>query len=93
MTGKGQSPEEMAAKTSVDTMRNLVNEVRNQGEATDLSTLAINGNDLISMGVKPGPQLGAILQSLMDTVLENPQMNNPTNLTQLAQEQINGQQA
>jgi tRNA nucleotidyltransferase (CCA-adding enzyme) len=93
MTGKGQSPEEMAAKTSVDTMRNLVNEVRSQGEATDLSTLAINGNDLISMGVKPGPQLGAILQSLMDTVLENPQMNNPTNLTQLAQEQINGQQA
>lgn len=82
--GKGseQEPDEVA------NMRNLVGEARQQGAATDLSSLAINGNDLIAMGIKPGPMLGSILDHLMQMVVEDPQLNNPTNLKQLAQEYV-----
>lgn len=83
--GKG-SPSEGVAKTPVDQMRSLVGEARQQGAPTDLSKLAINGSDLLALGIKPGPIMGQILQHLMQMVVEEPKLNNPTNLKQLAQE-------
>lgn len=37
--------------------------------------LAVNGKDLIAAGMKPGPQLGAVLQELLEIVLEDPEKN------------------
>lgn len=37
--------------------------------------LAINGDDLIALGMAPGPKLGEILKTLSDEVLENPDLN------------------
>lgn len=91
MTGKGQSEEEIAARTSVEQMRNLVEQVRGAGQPTDQSGLAINGNDLIAMGLKPGPQMGVVLRQLTNDVIENPQLNDPTALAQRAQEYIDAQ--
>lgn len=42
----------------------------------DVTDLAINGNDLITnLNLKPGPLLGKILNSLLEKVLENPDLN------------------
>ena len=37
--------------------------------------LAVDGRDLISLGLKPGPEFGEILGSLMEQVLEDPSLN------------------
>lgn len=91
MAGKGQTEDEIATKTSVDQMRNLVGEVRTQGQATDMGSLAINGNDIVAMGIQPGPQVGEILRSLMERVVEYPQLNNPTDLQNIARQYVGNQ--
>lgn len=58
----------------VQTQRNLVNQVRNQQQPTQLSELAVNGNDLLQAGLK-GPAIGQKLKELTDMVVENPQLN------------------
>ena len=40
-----------------------------------LKDLAINGNDLISLGFKEGKEIGNILHALLDIVIENPLLN------------------
>jgi len=41
-----------------------------------VSMLKVNGNDLIkTLGIEPGPKVGAILHSLLEEVLENPKLN------------------
>jgi tRNA nucleotidyltransferase (CCA-adding enzyme) len=95
LAGKGTDAEtEQAseAKQQVEGMRNLVGQVRTQGQATDKASLAINGNDLIGMGMKPGPAIGQVLDNLMNQVVDYPELNNPTDLQNLAQGYINGQQ-
>ncbi len=37
-----------------------------------LRDLAIDGNDLIELGFRPGPQLGHILHDLLDAVVDEP---------------------
>lgn len=88
MTGKGQSEEEVAERTSAERMRNLVEQARSAGEPTNQSALSINGNDIVGMGVKPGPQVGQILRQLTNDVVEDPALNDRDALTQRAQEYI-----
>ena len=41
-----------------------------------VSMLKINGGELIkSLGITPGPRVGAILHALLEEVLENPKLN------------------
>ena len=40
-----------------------------------LKDLAITGKDLIEQGIKPGKEIGEILSSLLDMVIENPELN------------------
>lgn len=87
--GKGQSPEEVAARTSVDSQRGLIEQVRSAQEPTSQSALNINGNDIISMGVKPGPEIGRILRHLTNDVVDNPALNDREALMQRAQEYVN----
>jgi tRNA nucleotidyltransferase (CCA-adding enzyme) len=87
--GKGQTPEEIAARTGADQMRGLVEQSRSMQAPTSQSALAINGNDILALGVKPGPQIGQILRKLTDDVVEDPYLNTPEALIQRAQEYAN----
>lgn len=75
----------------VPIMRQYVQAVRDAGEATDRSQLAINGNDLISIGMRPGPELGATLEFLTQKVLEDPTLNQRETLLQLAKQTMEGE--
>ena len=44
-------------------------------EPVDLRDLAIDGDDLRQSGVTPGPELGKILSSLLELVIEDPAVN------------------
>lgn len=46
-----------------------------QKQCLTLKELAVNGGDLIAMGIKPGPGLGKVLKQLLDIVLEDPLKN------------------
>lgn len=45
------------------------------GEPLELSDLAIDGDDLRSVGIQPGPDVGKILWALLDLVLDDPGAN------------------
>lgn len=53
----------------------LYQEIMEKHQCVSLKTLAVTGSDLISIGMKPGKELGEILQWLLDQVLENPECN------------------
>ena len=59
-----------------------------QGEAVCLKELHVTGKDLIRLGMKAGPELGKMLQQLMDVVLENPDKNKKEMLLAQAKEWI-----
>ena len=52
-----------------------ISKVRAQDMALKVTDLAVNGEDLQAVGVKPGPQMGSILKTLLDIVIEEPMMN------------------
>jgi tRNA nucleotidyltransferase (CCA-adding enzyme) len=72
-------------------MRGLVNDARVSGETTGMNALSINGNDLLGMGMKPGPAVGQVLQSLQSEVVDDPSKNDPATLKGLAQQYIDAQ--
>jgi putative nucleotidyltransferase with HDIG domain len=45
-----------------------------------IADLAVSGDDLIALGFTPGPALGSALQSLLDAVLDEPELNTRNDL-------------
>ena len=65
-------------KTNHDKLRKvqeIMNQVISNNECCSLSKLAVNGRDLVSIGISPGPCMGKVLEKLLDMVLENPKLN------------------
>jgi tRNA nucleotidyltransferase (CCA-adding enzyme) len=50
-----------------------------------VSDLAIDGNDLLALGIPQGPAIGRALDALLDEVLEDPARNDPDWLCERAQ--------
>ena len=53
--------------------------------ALSLKSLAVNGRDLMEMGVPSGKMLGQILNELLDCVIEDPAMNSREALLKTAE--------
>ena len=85
--GKG-TDEYQDTKIHPDAMRELVGEVRAANEPTKQADLAINGNDIVGLGVS-GPQVGEILRSLSLSVVDDPSLNTRDSLLNLARQHIN----
>lgn len=45
------------------------------GDCVSLRDLAVNGGDLTAAGLRPGPEMGRLLQKLLELVLEEPSRN------------------
>lgn len=50
-------------------------EIVEAGQCLTLKQLAVNGGDLIAVGIQPGPKLGQMLKELLEIVLEDPSRN------------------
>lgn len=58
--------------------------VMSEGVALDIRDLAVNGKDVMEiLGVPEGPEVGRVLHSLLDRVLEDPELNTRENLIEL----------
>lgn len=82
----GKSAIDPKADLEYDAQSRLINQVREAEQATDRSQLAINGSDLINLGIPAGPQVGEVLSLLTQAVLDDPNLNEPNALLSLAQE-------
>jgi tRNA nucleotidyltransferase (CCA-adding enzyme) len=57
--------------------------------AFTVKELAVNGRDLMrELGLKPGPQVGALLNHLLDRVLDEPELNRAETLIALARQRL-----
>lgn len=55
-------------------------------ECTSLKQLSVTGKDLIALGVKPGKEMGDILDGLLFRVLEDPKLNQKDRLLTIVKE-------
>ena len=80
----GQS--DYRADVSYDNLDQIIgfhDEIMKDGDALTISDLAIKGQDLIGLGIQPGPEMGQILRNLLEKVLEDPELNTKDRLKEL----------
>lgn len=53
----------------------LTEQIRKEGDCISLKMLAVTGADLIAIGMKPGKEMGEVLNQLFRLVLEHPEYN------------------
>ncbi len=66
-----QSPEFRNRQQEIDALEQLAAKILAEAQCFRLQDLAINGHDLLALGYAPGPALGAMLQTLLDSVLSD----------------------
>ena len=57
-------------KEEYDQLEQMINYVVEKQQCFSLSQLAVNGNDLTTLGISPSPQTGRILNQLLEMVIE-----------------------
>lgn len=76
----------------IDAYEAVYRQICQENQCVQKKDLAINGKDLIAQGMKPGKELGAVLQALFEQVLDEPSYNTREKLLELAEQfQRNGQ--
>lgn len=71
-----QNPVTFANKLSnLDSVAEVYKKIIENNAPLCIKDLAVNGNDLIALGIEKGPKIGQILNRLLDIVLENPEEN------------------
>ena len=65
-----------------------LNDIIEKKECFNLKSLKVNGQNLIDIGYKKGKELGETLNYLLDSVIENPKLNNKDSLLKIAKERI-----
>jgi len=64
-------------------LRSLYDKIMAQGDCVTVRDLAVNGKDLMDMGIEQGPKIGEVLGRLLDKVLDDPALNTKDRLTEL----------
>jgi tRNA nucleotidyltransferase (CCA-adding enzyme) len=70
----------LAFPSSPIPLSKVVASIRAAKDPLRLKDLAVTGDDLLAAGVRPGPDVGATLERLLDEVLDDPSHNTPAYL-------------
>ncbi|MDD3840151.1 MAG: CCA tRNA nucleotidyltransferase [Clostridia bacterium] len=68
----------------IDKVSEVVKNILDDGECFSLKQLEITGQDIIDMGLAPGPEVGHVLGKLLDKVIQQPECNKRDVLIQMA---------
>lgn len=60
---------------NLDEVEQIYQEILANKQCVSLKTLAVKGGDLLQNGVQPGPQIGEVLNHLLNLVIDSPEMN------------------
>ncbi|MCC7303897.1 HD domain-containing protein [bacterium] len=83
-------PVSMWAPEEIVALQARISKVLEEDNALKISDLAINGNDvMIEFSLQPNPIIGQALNYLLEQVIEDPNLNDKTQLLHLAKEFIN----
>lgn len=74
--------------SQIDYLTGRCNEILNEKQPLNVKDLGINGYDLMNMGIKPGKEIGEILEYLLDIVLENPKSNDKEKLINIVEKKF-----
>lgn len=74
-----------AAVQLLNELKERVQQVSDAKYALSIKALAVNGNDLMQLGIPKGKQIGLILNELFQCVLDDPEMNSREALLHVAQ--------
>jgi len=70
--------------TSLEEMQAEIEQILREKHPLTIEDLAVNGYDLMEIGIEPGPGMGKLLNQLLEIVLEEPQKNNRGTLLELS---------
>ncbi len=74
--GAAQAPGRLAEKEEqLALWKQLYEEIYARGDCLSLKKLAVTGKDLLEAGMKPGREMGQVLQCMLEDVLEEPSHN------------------
>lgn len=74
--------------TSLDRMEEDIRRIIQEGLPLRMSDLAVNGDDLIALGYRPGPEVGRTLNTLLEIVLDDPLRNDRDLLLEMARSRL-----
>lgn len=72
----------------VEEFQHLFRQVMEKSQCVQKKDLAINGRDLMALGMKPGRQMGEVLDRLFEKVLDQPELNTRDQLLSMAEQYI-----
>jgi len=78
-------------KNRLEMMEQYSDEILRAGDCIRLKDMAVTGRELIDAGMKPGPEMGTVLNRLFQLVLEKPECNNREYLMKSAEQFIKEQ--
>lgn len=73
---------------NLEVLQGYYRQIQEEQQCLSLKDLAITGKDLMEYGMKPGRELGAMLNYLLDCVLENPEWNRKDILQKLTMDKL-----
>lgn len=85
---KGQNLEYIDRLKNIDEIEEIYQEILNEKQCFSLRDLALNGNDIIDIGVSKGKEVGDTLNMLLEKVIDYPELNNKEDLTRIVKEFI-----
>jgi tRNA nucleotidyltransferase (CCA-adding enzyme) len=73
---KAQNPEYLKERQiKLHNIKRIYEEIKQSGQCLSIKDLAVSGEDLLSIGIPEGKNIGSILKKLLDIVIEAPEMN------------------
>lgn len=87
MYGKYNMPIQIKESNACDLLIQLqdrINKIQEENSAFTLKSLAVSGKDLMEIGIPSGKLIGKILDSLLETVLDDPKQNSKDVLLNIA---------
>ncbi|MFO7881046.1 MAG: HD domain-containing protein [Kosmotogaceae bacterium] len=87
---KAQEPTRLHEKLdTINEVEKIFKDIKESRPALSVKDLEINGNDLIELGLSPGPEIGNILNKLLEIVINDPSKNQKATLIKLAKRLMN----
>ncbi len=74
----------------IDNIGYILEEVLQNDECFSIKDLAVNGKDLITIGYKPGKEIGEVLNNLLDSVISGEYINEKEKLLEIAERRLHG---
>lgn len=86
---KAQNPDFLGNRLEVlKKVKEIYSEIKRKGQCFRIEDLSIKGQDLIALGMKPGKNIGMLLEELLQAVLEKPEHNTREKLLELFFEKV-----